>query len=289
MRFFIYLLPLLVLASASAYGQSQIDCLNHLNLPSTACAQYRHDPITVFFRDQNTLEQEVTVHRIRDNTGRVVHVDLDLKLQCVNDCSAGVQQAVSNGLWELRAAYSRNGFYTKRWVSDCGEGDFCHDSKSIEDPQLSATDKHLQPDEGNVTSQRNRGRPVEDWIPIIDSALNLKDRLFKDSRNEQELREQFVIEQKAPSKFIIQPRNGAYIVCAITNAETGDCAPIKGRLNVSDNSGFADFQHPLGQDFNDDLGRWTRDWFFNRPMPLSCSQSSRCDFNGNCTITLTCR
>lgn len=286
MRFLIYLLPLLALVAIPGYGQNQ-NCLNHLNLPSPACPGYQHYPMTLFFRDQYNIEQEVTVHRIRNSAGRIVHVDLDFKLKCLDDCHSNLQQAINSGLWEFRSAYLDDRFYMKRWLPDCGEGNFCHDPR--DDDAKHPADISALKDVSDITRQGSKWREILEWLPRIDAGLNIKDRIFTDSHNEQELREQLVAEQKAPSKFIIQQRNNTYLVCAISNTQTGECSPIEGRLNVSDNLGFADFSHNHGRQFNNELDTWLSNWFYFRPQPLTCTQSSRCDYKGNCTITLSCR
>lgn len=258
MRFLVSFLPLLALVAGQAHGQNQTDCLNHQQRHKQACYHYHYDPVTVYFRDQNTLEQEVTVHRIRNNTGRIMHIDLDFKFQCTTDCSTNTDQAINTGLSEFRAAYLRNDFYRKRWLADCGNDNLCEDSSSAAPPHSSG------------------------------SGLNLLKGLIQDSPNGQELRKQLAAQQRAPSKFIIHSPESTYNICALTNSPADDCIPIESKLTITDNVGFAELSHNLGHDFNTALANWLNDWFWHRPIALHCSQSLYCDFDDYCTVQVSC-
>jgi hypothetical protein len=272
----------LLMMSNKSYAAT--DCLNYLNDGTATCKSlgYNYDKVRIYYRDEMAVEQGVVVNRVRNSSGAVVHVDLDFDYVCSANCS-NLQENINNALWSLRNAYFKNEFYTKHWPADCPTNN-CHDPKIAESGESAGSAK------SETAAKKGSKKPVEEWIPIIDSALNLKDRLFKDNNNPQALRDEFVAEQRAPSKFIVQERNsGVYIVCMLTDPATGQCTPLEGRIVADDNIGFADFTHNLGPSVNTSLDIWLRHWFSFRSTPMSCSQSMSCDSEGHCRVTLTCR
>lgn len=271
-----------LLTSNNSYAS--IDCLNYLNDGTVTCKNlgYSYDKVRIYYRDEMTVEQGVVINRVRNSAGAVVHVDLDFDYVCTANCS-NLQENINSALWSLRSAYFKNEFYTKHWPADCPTNN-CHDPKIAESGAAAGSTEY------DMAAKKGSKKPVEEWIPITDSALNLKDRLFKDNNNPQSLRDEFVAEQRAPSKFIVQERNsGIHTVCMLTDPATGQCTPLEGRIVAHGGVGFADFSHNLGWRVNSELDHWLHTWFSFRSTPMSCSQSMSCDSEGHCRVTLTCR
>lgn len=271
------LLAVMMMFSASAVANP---CLNYMNHSQGVCDNYRYDPITLNYRDQHGLLQEVTVHRIRNNQGTVVQADLDFKFKCLQGCSSHRDSAVNEGLWAFRAAYLTNQFYTIRYCDPLRE--VCCDENGC--TEILADDSEAKLSNNYTVSSRRR--PIEEWIPIVESGLNLYDRVVRNSRNEHELRQEIVAKQQAPMKFIMNQNNsGGYKVCVITGSS---CVDIDGLTTIGDDFARIDLRHEHGPEFNTDLDRWLREWFWERPVRLQCTQSMSCDSRGNCTITMRC-
>ncbi|OYW92322.1 MAG: hypothetical protein B7X50_04965 [Alishewanella sp. 34-51-39] len=262
-------------------------CLNYLNFNQGLCGSYRYHPINVYFRDQNGVQQELTVHRIYNSSGVPVQADLDFKVNCLGGCGSNIESTVNTVLWAFRDAYLNNRFYTIRYCDPlyevCCDGSQCMEILSEPQSKFNSNDS-FQVEE--LSGRRGTRRPIEENIPIADSALNLYDRAVRTSNNEAELRQQVVAQQQASMKFMMTvSTSGGHNVCVIT----GDvCAALDGYVSVSDSFSSVQLEHNYGPKFNTELDRWLRDWFSNQTQQKTCTQSMSCDVTGRCTITMRC-
>lgn len=276
---------LAIFAGLFATTTKASDCLNYLNHFQGRCGSYVYDPITINFRDNQGVQQEVTSHRIYNAQGNIVKADLDFKVTCPGGCGSNTEQTINSLLWSFRETYLHSHFFVISYCDPhneiCCDDFHCTEIYSGPPPERAANT--LQ---GDALKRPNR-RPREEYIPIIDSGLNLYDRAVRESRNEAEFRREIMAEQQAPMKFIITINNsGGHQVCFLTGST---CQVLLGNISVTDDFASVSLEHNYGPALNNELDYWLRNWFIGRERPLRCTQNMKCDASGDkCTIALSC-
>lgn len=281
----------LCLISHSVWANTS-ECSNFQNQSLSQCANYQYNTFNLHFRDSMNIEHDVTVYRVKDPQGSVVSADVDFRIRCGDACLSNPEGAIDDALWAFRATYLADSFYYYRdcdsTLEICCDENSCYEIHGGDDviatQEDSLGDSSMLGDVKPMSS--SRGKKILDLIPIVDSGLNLYDRLMNDSKNEKELREELANEQETSSKFILINTSGGGNQVCVDDGQV--CTVIDGNISISSSFANADLSHSHGFKFNLELAEWLNEWF-EEQNSLICSQRMSCDHANNCTVTLSCR
>ncbi|TRW50387.1 hypothetical protein FM042_06030 [Aliidiomarina halalkaliphila] len=268
------------------------ECSNFQNQALSQCAHYQYNVFNLHFRDSANIEHDVSVYRVKDSQGNVVSADVDFKIRCGDACLSNPEGAIEDILWAFRASYLADSFYYYRdcdsTLEVCCDDDSCFEihggdnSPAVQDDSLedSSTSSDVSP------AALSRGKKILDLLPIVDSGLNIYDRLMNDSKNEKELREALANAQETSSKFVLINTSGGGNQVCVDDGQV--CTVLDGHVSISSSFANADLSHSNGFKFNQALADWLNEWFEGQ-NGLVCSQRMSCDHANNCTVTLSCR
>lgn len=269
-------------------------CFYTKNQSSQQCRHYAYDKVDIFFRDAANVEQKVIAKRVKSKTtGELLHVNYDFVVTCAGACGAtGV--LAREVMWAFRNALVENRLYTKEVVSLSCDPTLevcCDDTGCSEIFEASGDKEELSQDDTklDVIKSRNKITIIERAIHGLSSATTIHNNIAQNSRNEAEYQQQCIVEKvfvDMPTFAYFEVANGSYRLCKLS--ANGECAVIDGRMIESEHSGFAEFTHQQGPDFNEELRSFVID-FYMRDRGMFCNQNMSCDAIGNCSIKLTCQ
>jgi hypothetical protein len=258
-------------------------CFQAVHQNKVSCQIYKYDKVNFHFRDSMDVEQKVLAKRVwSKQSGKLLHVDYDFEVHCHPQLNcANTNSLTTTVLWAFRNAVLENLLYTATYLPcDPLDGQSCLDAGKA---QLIAASEVAE----STLAKQPTHRKKESSVNKTELVTTTLDEVMRNSRNGSEF-----LQQNTERVFVDMPKfayaeanTGSYIVCQLL--KSGSCQPVKGRLTYSGRSGYAEFSHNQGQDFNKGLHNFLWNFFVENRAAI-CSEEMKCDFEKGCSIHMSC-
>lgn len=281
----------IVMCSVSSVVSAN-QCFDDAYKTSAACSAYEYSNLTMYFKDSYGTEHKVLVNRVIKKSNRVlVHANYSFVAKCNGGCGA-TNDVVNDMLWAFRSANVNNTFYEKViYVCNPAEEVCCDDTGCTEilgdgTRQKTLTTNPIQSDDTTTAKTRRNGDRIDRAIDRTEGITNIVDNTLRIASNGQQVQADLSQVVSKPMQFQINvSTTNAVTVCVSTGSF---CHDIEGTASATDSTAYFDLSHQRGQDFNDNL-RDFLDHTYKQDSGMICQQSTSCDSDDNCTITMRCQ